>query len=440
MTGRIEHRFREVFDSVEWNAAVKALGGSIAQSWEWGLLHQRQGYHPLRLLDEGSRGAVQVLLKAAPRGGGSVAYAPYGPLAASVSDLGEVTESAARWARGRGAYLLKIEPRAVGAQATREILRAGSYVPADIQLPRLTRILAVPEDSEEHLKALPRDARYRVRRARREGVEALTLSSSSPDIGNKMAEFLQLLRATAERHKFYIAPEEFYRNIMRDLPAHLLLAYHEGTLLAAAIVATFGEEAYYLFGASISEKGNLRAPYLLQWEAMEVARRAGCSRYDLWGIIRKPSARTEGFVRFKQKFGGTLEEYPGAYIRVLSYPQLLKYGAPSLVVRGAKSAIRRRPGAQKVRAKVSVQRGTGEPPKELASSRRYQSAGRSRAIKQLITLGLYSITSDAYAWAFAGEEVKAFGKPVVPPPAPFIGARNPQPPWVIAEYRQGIRS
>ena len=34
--------FREVFDSAEWNATIKALGGSIAQSWEWGLFHQRR--------------------------------------------------------------------------------------------------------------------------------------------------------------------------------------------------------------------------------------------------------------------------------------------------------------------------------------------------------------------------------------------------------------
>ena len=102
--------FREVLDSGKWNAAVKTLGGSIAQCWEWGLFHQRLSWQPLRLLDEEGRGAVQLLLKEAPRGG-SVAYAPYGPLAASSSDLAEVTESVARWVRRHGAYLLKIEPK-----------------------------------------------------------------------------------------------------------------------------------------------------------------------------------------------------------------------------------------------------------------------------------------------------------------------------------------
>lgn len=432
-----------MFDSAEWNAAVEALGGSIAQSWEWGLLHEREGWKPLRLLHEERRGAVQLLFRSSPRGG-SVAYAPYGPLAASTSELAEITESVAHWARRRRAYLLKMEPR-WSAMVNSELLGRGQrYVEADIELPASTLILAVPKDPEEHLKALPQDARYRVRRARREGVEVLTLSNGSPDMGDKMAEFLQLLRTTTERHGFYMAPEEFYRNVMRDLPAHLLLAYHEGTPLAAAIVAIFGEEAYYLFGASTSEKGSLRAPYLLQWEAMEVARRAGCSRYDMWGIPRRSSARSEGFVQFKKKFGGTLVEYPAAYFRILSYPQVLKYGTPSLVARGTGIAIRTirsYPGARKVYGKVSVKRDTGEPPEEQAGGRN-QSAGRRRwSVKNLSTLGIYYITTDAYARAFAsGEQARVFGKPVAGPPAPFIGGRVASPPNAIAAHRQGSRS
>src|SRR5215208_90143 len=151
-------RLREVTEPAEWNAAAKALGGSIAQSWGWGSLHQRQGYHPLRLLDEGGRGAVQLLLKDASGGGGSVAYAPYGPLAVSVSDLAEVTRSAARWVRGRGAYLLKVEPRwRTGANT--ELLRGGRYMQTARELPVRTRIIDIPDDPEEHLRAMPKKAR-----------------------------------------------------------------------------------------------------------------------------------------------------------------------------------------------------------------------------------------------------------------------------------------
>lgn len=440
--GGSDIRFREVSDSAEWNAAVKALDGSIAQSWEWGLFHQREGWQPLRLLDEGGRGAVQLLLKDASRGSGAVAYAPYGPLPASPSDLAEVTESAARWVRGRGTYLLKIEPR-VGVEATREILKAGGkYVQAGRELPVRTRIVSILNDPDEHLMALPKDGRYCIRRAQRVGVEVLTLSSGSPDIDIEMEKFLKLLKDTSKRHGFYMAPEEFYTDVMRDLPTHLLLACHEGTPVAGAIIATFGEEAYYLFGASTPEKGNLYASYLLQWKAMEVARRAGCSRYDMWGISSRSSSRTEGFIRFKKKFGGSVEEYPGAYLRVLNYPQLLKHGAAPLVARGARFAIRRYPGARGLGGKkASVQRDADEFFEEQAGSSSHQSTGRrQRLVKQLITLGVYFITSAAYARAFASSSLtKPFGEPVAGPRAPFIGNRYPAPPNVIAGYRRGAR-
>ena len=426
---------REIFEKAEWNTAVKALGGSIAQSWEWGLLHEREGLQPLRLLDEESRGAVQLLLKDTPHGG-SVAYAPYGPLAVSSSDLVEFTESAARWVRGRGPYLLKIEPK-VNVEATREMLKAGSYVPAARELPVRTRVVDIPKDPEEHFRALPKDTRYSIRRARRQGIEVLRVSSDSPNVGGKMREFLKLLKETSDRKGFWMAPEEFYRNIMRDLPAHLLLAHREGTPVAGAIIAAFGEEAYYLFGASTREKGNLYASYLVQWEAMDVARQAGCSRYDMWGISARLSPRSEGFIRFKQKFGGAVEEYAGAYFRILSHLELLKYGAAPLIARGARFAIRRHP-AQKLRGRVSVRRDTDEPPEERAG-RRHQPAKHHRSVKQLITLGVYSFTSDAYARAFAGDNAKAFGEPVPGPLAPFVGNRNPQPPTVIAAYRRGTK-
>jgi hypothetical protein len=168
---------------------------------------------------------------------------------------------------------------------------------------------------------------------------------------------------------------------------------------------------------------------------MELARRAGCSRYDMWGISTRVSPRTEGFIRFKQKFGGTVEEYPGAYFRILSYPKLLKLGAAPFVARGARFATGRYLGARKLGGKASVHRDTGEPPEEQTGAR-HRSAGRYGSVKRLITLGVYSFTSDVYARAFASDDaVKAFGKRVAGPSAPFIGSMAPQPPSWVAAYR-----
>src|SRR5215213_4626174 len=324
---------REVLEPREWDAAVKSLGGSITQSWGWGLAKQFEGWKPLRLLDKKNRGAVQLLFNYDLPGGLARAYAPYGPLAADTSDLAEVLASAARWARQRGAYLLTIEPR-LGTEANGQILGGRTYVPAKKQLPSRTVIVDLPEDPEEHFTSLPEDTRYGVRRAHREGVEVVTLYRGAMNVGSGIEEYYKLLKDASIRQRSYVEPQAFYRRLIIDSPAYLVLARHEGTAVAGAITTTFGDEASCLRGAFTTGKGDLCAPYLVLWEAMDIARRAGCSSYDMWGIPRSPYVEAPEFDRFKKKFAGTTVEYAEASTRVLSHLACWEHGAVMLGTKG----------------------------------------------------------------------------------------------------------
>jgi lipid II:glycine glycyltransferase (peptidoglycan interpeptide bridge formation enzyme) len=323
----------EVFEPEEWDAAVKALGGSITQSWGWGLVEQSEGWEPLRLLDKGGRGAVQLLFNCDPLGGLSTAYAPYGPLTADTSDLAEVLAAVARRARQRGAHLLTIEPR-WGIEAYREITGSGTYVQTRKRLPGCTVIVDLPKDPEEHFSSLPEDTRYGVLRAQQEGVEVVTLYKGAMNVGSGIGEFWELLKDTSERQGLYVGPRAFYQSLIIDLAAYLLLARHEGTAVAGAIITTFGDEACCLHGASTGEKANLYAPYLVHWEAMDVARRAGCSHYDMWGVPRPSYAESSGFDQSKNKFAGTTVEYAKASTRILSHLAYWEQGAIMLGTKG----------------------------------------------------------------------------------------------------------
>jgi lipid II:glycine glycyltransferase (peptidoglycan interpeptide bridge formation enzyme) len=307
---------REIFERREWDAAVKNLGGSITQSWGWGLAKQFEGWKPLRLLDKKNRGAVQLLFSYDLPGGLARAYAPYGPLAADTSVLAEVLASAARWARQRGAYLLTIEPR-LGTEANREILVGRAYVQAKKQLPGRTVIVDLPEDPEEHFRSLPEGTRDGVRRAHRDGVEVVTLYRGAMNVGSGIAEYYKLLKDTSIRYGSYVEPQAFYQRLIIDSPAYLVLARHEGTAVAGAIITTFGDEASCLRGAFTADKANLCAPNLVLWEAMDIARRAGCSRYDMWGIPHPSHSESPGFDQFKRNFAGTAVEYAEASTLIL---------------------------------------------------------------------------------------------------------------------------
>jgi lipid II:glycine glycyltransferase (peptidoglycan interpeptide bridge formation enzyme) len=68
--------------------------------------------------------------------------------------------------------------------------------------------------------------------------------------------------------------------------------------------------------------------YLLQYEAMRWAAKAGCSEYDLWGVpdadedaleaqFSKRSDGLWGVYRFKRGFGGEVKRTTGVYAKVL---------------------------------------------------------------------------------------------------------------------------
>jgi lipid II:glycine glycyltransferase (peptidoglycan interpeptide bridge formation enzyme) len=124
---------------------------------------------------------------------------------------------------------------------------------------------------------------------------------------------------TARRDGFSIHSLDYYRTVLDSLQprgmANLLLAYHEGDLLAGIIVFLFGSKAQYMYGASSNEKRNLMAPYLLQWEGMRWARQCGATIYDLWGIPDelKESEELWGVYRHKRGYGGEIVRYIGAF-------------------------------------------------------------------------------------------------------------------------------
>lgn len=310
----------------------------MLQSWEWGEFRARHGWTPLRLLDAENGAAAQVLLRGLPLPGlGSLAYVPHGPLCSDVDALPGVVEAVSDRALRSGASLIRVEPRVPEERG----FKVEGFVRSESTVqPRCTRVLEVLEKGEEQLKALPKDTRYGVRRAGREGVEA----GPSEDVGRDLEDFLTLLEETAERQNFAVRPREYYRAFMEDLPARLIVARKEGRLLAGAMILTFGEEAYYLYGASDKEGDSLYASYLVQFEVMDVARREGATRYDMWGPCKpREGDPLWGVYQFKKKFGGHEESYVGAHERDLS----------PLRARAARAAIKGYYAVQRLRGKSS---------------------------------------------------------------------------------------
>lgn len=302
-----------------WNCFIASSEyGHVLQSWEWGEVKGRTGWQPVRLalLDGGEiRGAAQVLIRSLPYGVGRLAYVPKGPVLdyADPVLLDVMLGALHDLARRERVISLKIEPEVVEPSPVADALLADGLAPAPPVQMRSTIWVDLTADENEILARQKQKTRYNIRLAERKGVEVR--SGTSADL----PAWYQMYEVTSRRDTFSIHGLDYYSAVLDLLQpaglADLLLAHHDGDLLAGIIVFAFGHEAQYMYGASSNEKRNLMAPYLVQWRGMQWAKSRGARIYDLWGIPDRLDESEDlwGVYRHKRGYGGQIVRYIGAF-------------------------------------------------------------------------------------------------------------------------------
>ena len=172
--------------------------------------------------------------------------------------------------------------------------------------PQKTLLLDLTLSEEELLKKLHQKTRYNLRLAGKKGV---TVREGSID---DVDSFFDLLEETKDRNHFGIHSKMHYYNLLvhsKD-KVKLILAEHEGVVIAGGLFSYFGNQAIYLHGASHSSTRHLMAPYLVQWEAIKIAKYKKCRWYDFGGI---DESKWPGVTRFKMGFSGVVYDYPGTF-------------------------------------------------------------------------------------------------------------------------------
>ena len=95
----------------------------------------------------------------------------------------------------------------------------------------------------------------------------------------------------------------------------LYLAHHEGDLVASTIWIRVGTHTWYSYGASSTEKRDVRGSNAVQWQMIRDALAAGASVYDLRGITETLASDDPhlGLIQFKVGTGGEAVEYAGEW-------------------------------------------------------------------------------------------------------------------------------
>ena len=317
-----------------WDEIIAHLPGAhVLQTREWGLFKQGYGWQPQyfvwRSETGGVNAAAQVLGRAAP-GGWKVLYVPRGPLVdwSDEAACAQVLDDLQSLARQRGVIFFKMDPEIitgwgvpssadfqenpVGKRLLNAMQRRGWQLSPDQVQFRNTVWLDLTGNEEDWLARMKQKTRYNIRLAERKGVTVRLGQQEDLKL------LYQMYAETSVRDGFVIRPEKYYltlwQSFMSKGMAVPLLAEVEHEVVAAVFLFYFAGRAWYLYGMSRAAHREKMPNYLLQFEAMRLAKEKGCLNYDLWGApdVFDENDSMWGVFRFKEGLGGKVVHTAGA--------------------------------------------------------------------------------------------------------------------------------
>ncbi|MEO7101569.1 MAG: peptidoglycan bridge formation glycyltransferase FemA/FemB family protein [Luteolibacter sp.] len=301
--------------SASWDELVGHFAdANIYQTWAYGAVRWgEKNLSHLVLFRDGKLVAVaQLRILRVPFLPLGIAYVRGAPLHNLIEDtadpdvVGKMFESLREEYCERRGLVLQVIPHAFpesgrGIRIQQGAERAGFRT--DPGLPRYRTILVdLSPDADAMRSCLHHKWRYHLGGSEKNGLEV--------DASESMAayrEFEPIYQEMVVRKGFdtSIDAGEFGR-IQQQLPGNhkmtIFTVRKDGVALGALVCALMGDTAIFVLGATNERARDLKASYILHWQAMLWLKSKGARWYDLSGI--DPAANPGGY-QFKSGFGGS---------------------------------------------------------------------------------------------------------------------------------------
>jgi peptidoglycan pentaglycine glycine transferase (the first glycine) len=329
---------RVVCDATQWNDAMQGhFQRHILQSSAWAAFKNRIGWQAhfllwydetecliggANLLEKTSR--VPVLPVSV-----KIMYCPRGPVIdwQATQTIQAVLSDLVAYARGQQAVYIKIDPEVFlsieneerfahheSGQFVSALMKKNGWQVAKEQIQfKNTFWLSLQADEETLLANMKQKTRYNIRLAVKKGIKTRIATELDFHL------LYRMYAETAQRDGFIIRSEAYYTDLWQLLykkkMAYGLIAEYEGEPLAGLVLFIYDQCAWYFYGMSTEKNRNFMPTYLLQWEAIRLAKQLGCTLYDLWGAPDEldESDSMYGVFRFKQGLGASLVSSIGAW-------------------------------------------------------------------------------------------------------------------------------
>lgn len=307
----------------QWDSYVSKLEeANFLQSWDFYEFHAARGKKVVRkLVMDGDeiKGAYAGVVETAKRGtymaiaGGPLIDWKNSKMVKMVFD--DIKEEGKK----AGCVFVRVRPQLELSDKSLKILADQGLKKAPMYLSvEYAGILDLHKSEEEILVGASQGFRRKLRKAQKNEIE-LTATDDEKDI----EEFCKLEKLHAERQKYVAFSTDFLKKQFEAFKkgGEILIytAKKDGEILAQNFIIFYGPEASYHYGVSSELGTKYSAAPLLHLMAMEEARKRGCIRYNLWGIVEKDetSHRFYGVSEFKRSFGCEEFRYTPAHDLIL---------------------------------------------------------------------------------------------------------------------------
>lgn len=316
---------KTVVDKKEWERFMSQYkNANFLQSWYWGVFHESLGHtiHRVGFYENNTLvGIMLSIVEKAKRG--IYVTVPAGPLInwdnrdlinAFVQEIKKQTHQ-------NKAIFIRVRPQLINNEFSQNIFRKYGFVTSPIHLhAELTLQLDITPSEHKLLENMRKTTRYEIKKAIRHGIQV---------IASKEKQYIRKLYDaqiyTAQRQRFspfsykYLLKQ--FETFVKENHALIYKAEINNIPLAYAFIIFYGKEAIYHYGATTQEGKKYGGAYLIQWKAIQEAKKRKMKWYNFWGVSPdNPSHRFYRLSVFKRGFGGREIEYLPAHDLITHYP------------------------------------------------------------------------------------------------------------------------
>jgi lipid II:glycine glycyltransferase (peptidoglycan interpeptide bridge formation enzyme) len=317
-------------DKKKWEQYIDMYApDALFQRWDWGEVNRKQQNDCIRYIYEEHEEIIaiaQVVVVRARRG--NFLHVRHGPVLKIWNKriFHFVMQHLKQIAHEKHCISVRISPRIQKTDSIMKLYASEYGIASAIHAMDAEHawVLDITKDPDTLLSEMRKTTRYEIRKGEKIGITVT--SSSNMD---SLASFVSLYKETAKRQHFvpHTGITEEFEVYATEGNVLCITGYVEGIPYASAVILFSGGQAIYHHGASIPS--SIPVSYVVQWHAIQEAKKRGMKEYNFWGIApdTEPKHPWFGLSAFKKGFGGKEVSTIHAY----DFPVSWRYGQLYLI-------------------------------------------------------------------------------------------------------------